>query len=119
MAHGAPGGGGAAAATPGHDTGATRRDFLMLATGTIGAFGAASSAGASAPATAPNATPPAASAKARRRRISRSRPILSRATPSSSSVRNRKRRRPDHERRAAIHESDRAMGRPSPADLHL
>ena len=41
MAHGAQGGGGAAAATPEHDTGETRRDFLMLATGTIGAFGVA------------------------------------------------------------------------------
>jgi len=41
MAHGAHGGGGAAAVTPGHDTGETRRDFLMLATGTIGAFGVA------------------------------------------------------------------------------
>src|SRR5215813_1888814 len=42
MAHGAHGGGGAAAAaTPGHDTGETRRDFLMLATGAIGAFGVA------------------------------------------------------------------------------
>ena len=28
-------------------------------------------------------------------------------------------KRPDHERRAAFQESDRAMGRPSPADLHL
>jgi len=41
MAHGAHGGGGAAAATPGDDTGETRRDFLMLATGTIAAFGVA------------------------------------------------------------------------------
>src|SRR5262249_11816888 len=41
MAHGAPGGGGATAATPGHDTGETRRDFLMLATGAVGAFGVA------------------------------------------------------------------------------
>ena len=41
MAQGAHGGGGAAAATPGHDTGETRRDFLMLATGAIGAFGVA------------------------------------------------------------------------------
>jgi ubiquinol-cytochrome c reductase iron-sulfur subunit len=41
MAHGAHGGGGAAAATPGDDTGETRRDFLMLATGAIGAFGLA------------------------------------------------------------------------------
>ncbi len=41
MAHGAHGGGGAAAATPGDDTGETRRDFLMLATGALGAFGAA------------------------------------------------------------------------------
>jgi ubiquinol-cytochrome c reductase iron-sulfur subunit len=41
MAHGAHGGGGAAAATSGHDTGETRRDFLLLATGAIGAFGVA------------------------------------------------------------------------------
>src|SRR5262249_47581395 len=40
MAQGAHGGG-AAAATLGHETGETRRDFLMLATATIGAFGVA------------------------------------------------------------------------------
>lgn len=40
MAHGAQGGGGAAVPA-GHDAGETRRDFLMLGTGAIAAFGVA------------------------------------------------------------------------------